>query len=346
MAAPFQLLSGRGYTPVGYATTPRFAVPYDVGQVNRVDRPTAPGYDYPGLPQDQPAPIIDHPDTAAFAVEGMGPMAPPHDVGAGIEGFGSRRAADIGMGIPVDMNPGGPVTSSDLGSIDSAVRALSTLGGKGGGFKMPTPTATPPRRPVGSRPEFIYTNPAAAQQAASNYAARMQAQTGQEVGYQNYLSRLNEGQSVDERAQAAREQQDKQLAAATQEGAANRATSERIAGMNESVRQQRAADSAWAQNEQAADMGEQTAAMLNRDPNARVDRKFAWMNPATGKWESRFRRQPRPVQAPVPGVQSNLATPVAPPPSAPVPVAIPEPSQAAVDSNVGAGIEGFGRYTR
>lgn len=234
------------------------------------------------------------------------------DVGAGIEGFGNQ---DVGMGIPVDLHPGGPVTGVNLDTAnpaDTAIRALSSMGGRGG-FKMPMPMATAPRRPVGSRPEFIYTNPVAAQQASSNYANRLNAETNQERSYNDYLSRLNESQARGEQAA-------QQAQFGTQEGAANRASAERIAGMGETVRQNRIADAAWQENERAADLGEQTAAMLNSDPNAKVDRKFAWVNPATGKWESRFRRQPRPAQpqASAPG----MATPV-PAPAGAAPIAVP-----------------------
>lgn len=304
MAAPFQLLSGRGYQPAGYNPAPRFAVPYDVGTVNRVDRPTAPGYDYPGVPQDEPpAPMID---PQGGSVQDVNPSR-----GHFIEG-----PPDIGMGIPVDLNPGGPVASVNLDTaspVDAAVRALSSLGGRGGGgFKMPAPTPSAPRRQVGSRPEFIYTNPVAAKQAADNYAARLAAETGQERGYQDYAANVARSQQQGEQAA-------QQTQFAGQEGAANRASAERIAGTSESVRQQRIADAAWQENERAADMGEQTAGMLNANPNAKVDRKFAYLNPATGKWESRFRRQPRPAQTP------GMGTPVPPPGVAAPALGVPPP---------------------
>lgn len=317
MAAPFQLLSGRGYQPAGYNPAPRFAVPYDIGTLNRVDRPTAPGYDYPGVPQDEPpAPPIESPDLGG-GIYSRGPAAP--DVGQSIEGFG-HQTGDIGIGIPVDLHPGSPVTSVNLDTaspVEAAVRALSTLGGGGGGGRSETASVQAPRRVVGSRPEFIYTNPVAAKQASENYSARLGAETGQQRGYQDYLARLNESQAFNDRSR-------QQGALATQEGAANRASAERIAGMSESVRQQRIADAAWQENERAADMGEQTAGMLNADPNSKVDRKFAYLNPATGKWESRFRRQPRPAAAPA------IGTPVPPPGVAAAPqIGVPPPPVAA-----------------
>jgi len=307
MAAPIQLLVGRGYQPVA---SPRFAVPYDVGRVNRVDRAGNPLP--PGLPMDEPpAPMIEAPDIG-MGIEGRNFIQPPAE----------SPQPDIGMGIPVI--PGEPVTSVDLGPAPaeaSALRALSSLGGRGG-FRMPAPTPSAPRRQVGSRPEFIYTNPVAARQAAENYAARLGAETGQERGYQDYASRVNESNAAIDRNRVIGEQQNRQLELAGQEGAANRASAERIASTSEAVRQQRIAEAAWAENERAAEMGEQTAGMLNADPNARVDRKFAFLNPATGKWESRFRRQPRPVAPGTPG----LATPVPPPGVPPAPIAVPQPS--------------------
>lgn len=377
MAAPFQLLSGRGYTPVA---PPRFAVPYDVGQANgypqlgdlvdrgmpqaEVDRITGevrnprayrPGIDDvghnlqlldaspgmgipvpydtghfnqvsradqslpPGHPQDEPpAPMID---PQGGSVQDVNPSR-----GHFIEG-----PPDIGMGIPVDLHPGGPVTGVNLDTaspVEAAVRALSTLGGGGGGGRSEAAASVQaPRRVVGSRPEFIYTNPVAAKQASENYSARLGAETGQQRGYQDYLARLNESQAFNDRSR-------QQGALTAQEGAANRASAERIAGTSESVRQQRIADAAWQENERAADLGEQTAAMLNRDPNAKVDRKFVWINPATGKFESRFPRKPRPA-APVQPGQPGMATPVpaAPGVAAPslaVPEAAPAPSPPAV----------------
>lgn len=244
-------------------------------------------------------------------------------------------SGDIGPGIPVSpeqLNPGAAVTSTDLGGsgMEAAMRALSSLGGKGGGFKMPAPTPSAPRRQVGSRPEFIYTNPVAAQQAASNYAARLGAETGQERGYQDYAARQTESQAANERARIQGEQQASQVQFAGQEGAANRASAERIAATGETVRQQRIAEATWAENERAAEIGEQTAGMLNSDPNAKVDRKFAYLNPATGKWESRFKRQPRPSPPVQPG-QPGIATPVPEAPGVAAPsMAVPQPRSSVI----------------
>jgi len=289
----------------------------------------------PGLPQDEP-PILRDPNPSGGIIGRR--FVVPLDMSMD---QAEPVPIDIGMGIP--YNPGEPVTSVNLEPAtpeSSALRALSSLGGRGGGFRMPAPVPSAPRRQVGSRPEFIYTNPVAAQQAASNYAARLGAETGQERGYQDYASRVNESQAATDRTRSIAEQQadaqSNQVKFAAGEGAANRSSAERIAAMQETVRQQRIADAAWAENERAAEIGDQTAAMLNADPNARVDRKFAFLNPATGKWESRFRRQPRPAQpTPMTPGTPSIATPVpepAPPPAmqAPVPTAPapPAPAQA------------------
>lgn len=270
--------------------------------------------------------MIGVPDVG-MGVEGMGEFsqAAPRDVG--IEGFG--RQSDIGMGVPVA--PGEAVTSVNLDTahpVEAAMRALSSLVGGGGGGRSAAPTANAPRHKIGGRPEFIYTNPAAAQQAASNYAARLAAETGQERGYQDYAANVARGQQqADAQAQ--------QVQFAGQEGAANRSSAERIASTGETVRQQRIAEAAWAENERAAEMGEQTSGMLNADPNARVDRKFAYLNPATGKWESRFRRQPRPAQ---PG-QPGMATPVPAPAVAAPQIAVPQASVAPAAVSPGVPVE-------
>lgn len=271
----------------------------------------------PGLLQDDPATFREGPADLSGGMIGRRFVVP---VDMSLE---PSQPVEIGMGIP--LSPDEPVTSVDLAPAppeNAAMRALSSLSGRGGGgFRMPAPIPTAPRRQVGSRPEFIYTNPVAAQQAASNYSARLAAETGQERGFQDYASRIAESQAVNDRANIIGQQQAAQLEAAKQESAANRTSAERIAGMSEAVRQQRMAESAWAENERAAEIGEQTAAMLNSDPNARVDRKFAWQNPATGRWESRFRRQARPAS--MPGVTAPV--PVgAPVPAAPI--AVPQPA--------------------
>lgn len=236
----------------------------------------------------------------------------------------------IGMGIPVA--PGEAVTSMDIpagpdtSAIGTALKALSGLGGRGGGFGggMPIPRAVAPQMRVGSRPEFIYTNPAAAQQAAAIYAARTGAQTAQDQGYRDYLARLGESQNANERARIQGELQAQQLQAAQAEGAANRASSERIAGASEAVRQHRQAVADWQANQQAHLIGVGDADTVNRNPALlrNVGTKHIRMNPQTGQWEPKFPDLPPP--APPPGIGVPGATPV-PPPSIAVPRAAPAP---------------------
>lgn len=160
------------------------------------------------------------------------------------------------------------------------------------------PLATAPasiRFNASTRPEFIYTNPTAAAQAASNLQARLGYESAEDQGYRDYLSRINESQQATRRADLQAQSYSDQLRAAMQEGAANRASAERIAGASAAERQYRVDLAQWEDNERAAEVGEQTAAMLNADPNAKVDRKWAWQNPETGRWESRFQRRARPA---------------------------------------------------
>lgn len=305
---PDNVTGGGWYVPERFRRAPVAGASWDSAAMN----PQMTFRDM-GVPQDEPpGPPIESQDLGG-EIYGRRIQVPEAAPGSG----------DIGPGIPVSpeqLNPGAAVTSTDLGGsgMEAAMRALSSLGGKGGGFKMPAPTPSAPRRQVGSRPEFIYTNPVAAQQAASNYAARLGAETGQERGYQDYAARQTESQAANERARIQGEQQASQVQFAGQEGAANRASAERIAATGETVRQQRIAEATWAENERAAEIGEQTAGMLNSDPNAKVDRKFAYLNPATGKWESRFKRQPRPSPPVQPG-QPGMATPVPEAPGAAAP---------------------------
>lgn len=193
--------------------------------------------------------------------------------------------------------------------------------GRGGG-RMSSPisfeVAAPPVTHRYDKPEFIYTNPASAQQAASNYAARLSADAQNEASYRDYLARNSADRGATQRSVIQSDFNTSNLAAQQAEGAANRASAERIAMNSELVRQQRQQEMEWQENERAADIGEQTAAMLNKDPNVRVDKKWVYQDPATGVWKPRFSRKPRPTQ-------QQFQTPPAPQPSAsaPPPVAAP-----------------------
>jgi len=168
---------------------------------------------------------------------------------------------------------------------------------------MATPIAIPMASPPASRrfnastrPEFIYTNPAAAAQAASSLQSRLGFESAQDQGYRDYLTRINESTEATNRADINAQALESQLRAYGVEGAANRASAERIAASTALDRQYRNDLAQWEETERAAEIGEQTAAMLNQDPNAKgVNRNFAWLNPQTTRWESRFARSARPV---------------------------------------------------
>lgn len=230
---------------------------------------------------------------------------------------------EMGRGIPVA--PEGTVMSADLPVPPQAQSGeqswWSRIPRGGGGMAVPfswdvAPIPTTRRY---DKPEFIYTNPASAQQAAANYAARLGAETQADASYRDYLARTSAERAAGQRAVQQTNFQRENLAAQTAEGAANRASAERIATLGETARQQRLADAAWQENEQAAEYGEQTAAMLNADPNAKVDRKWVFQDPSTGKWMPRFQRRPRPAAPTAPAVPA----PVAPAPRVPAPVAPP-----------------------
>lgn len=246
----------------------------------------------------------------------MGPPAPPQAIAVPEE--------DIGPGIPVQPEP--PVYSQD---IPAAVEGpLGMMRGFQGFHAAPPSWVPMAGHPVTHRydkPEFIYTNPAAAQQAAAQYHARLSADTQAEQGYRDYLSRLNAERNANERASIQGQAQRDSLTAQQSEGAANRASAERISTNSELLRQHRQAEADWQANEQAFKNGQQTADMLNKDPkdpnNAKLDRKWVYLNPKTGQWEPRFASKPRPVPPSL--LQGNQAGPAVP--SQPVPQQLPVP---------------------
>lgn len=284
-----------------------------------------------------PAPIQDEPP--APAIEPM-----EHAPHPGMSPDTYDLAPDIGPGIPL-APPGESVTSTDLPAPPGTTSTPPNTPSQGGswlsalsrlrmGAAPGVPMAGMPAsaRYSSTRPEFIYTNPAAAQQAASNYQARLGFEANQDQGYRDYLARTGATRAGADTEQA-------RLAALSEQGAANRAANERIASIQEQTRQFRQEETLWAQNERNADRGDQIAAMLNMDPNRRdVDRKWAYQNPTTGKWESAFKRTPRPVppagfnfqqspptvgQAPAPQPPLPPPIPVGPRPVAPPPAASP-----------------------
>lgn len=260
--------------------------------------PSGPPGIHHGLTPDMYGPAaVDHP--------GIHPGLTPDMYGPGMDpALPLERPSDVSPGIAVPSSP--TVTSRDIPA--AAVEApLVPRGGMG----APGPQrANPPtsRRYSSTRPEFIYTNPAAAGQAASNYQARLGFEAAQDRGYNDYLARMNESDQANERARIQGQTYGNQLALSEREGAANRASAERIALSSETVRQQRLEQAQMDAQDQRAEMGEQSAAMLNADPTSKVNRNYAWINPATGKWESRFRRAVRPAAPPV-GVGAALPVP-------------------------------------
>ncbi len=282
------------------------------------------------------------------------PMFPPSDYFPSIAGMVGGH--DPGA-IPVGPSP--PVTSTDLPPIPPSVAAPAP-GSPGATpeWRPPPPTAesrglrerfyreafgpqpgAPQREPVAvasapssrrfssTRPEFIYTNPAAAQQAAANYAARLGFESQQDQGYRDYLQRLS-GQQ--ENTQLATSLADKQYAALGTEGAATRASNEKIAGMTELLRQYRLDEAKWMENERAFQLGQGYADTLNKDPNAKVNRNYVKLDPNTGKWVSAIPRTPRPSPPYLgPGFSPPQSAPAVPAPEAPPAAAAPAPAPAA-----------------
>lgn len=309
--------------------------------------PPAPPMTGRNLPLAPPAPTDYYPDIAGTVGLAPGqamPTAPP----SGPPSAPPPSAAppgDIGPGIalPPDhptqpFDPSGPVSGVTSFDLPRGVSAPMAMAGGGGRFNPQdmfnalTAAGPPPsRRYSSTRPEFIYTNPASAQQAAANYQARLGYEQGQDQGYRQYSSQLAGERQATERAQAtteaARINEANRLAAAQQEGAANRASSERIAGMTEAVRQHRQAEADWQAYDHAWRAGQADADTLNKDPNMvqRVGTKNVKIDPVTGKWVPKW-PNPGPRPAP-PSFLPQGAAPAVPTQSQPPPPSMAVPAE-------------------
>lgn len=203
---------------------------------------------------------------------------------------------------------------------------------------VPQAYAPASRRFSSTRPEFIYTNPASAQQAARNYEARLGFESAQDQGYRDYLSRLQLSQDQQKTAQALQQGQWENL---SREGAANRQSNERISVMSGLLRQYQLDDQAWQQNESNRRLGEGYADTLNKDPSAKVNRNYVKLDPQTGKWVTAFPLLPRP-QPPTFSTPPGQPVTMTPPPpmmvqpqqpqaAPPPPVSTPTPAPPASD---------------
>lgn len=246
---------------------------------------------------------------AAPAVPAPAPEAPLPDMGQP-----APMPGDVGPGIAIPVSDA--VYATDLPPQASPFTPAPSR-------SVPSAMAPSSRRFSSTRPEFIYTNPAAAQQAAANYSARLGFEANQDQGYRDYLARLESERAANERANVQGQLYGNQIAAAGADRAADRASAERINLMSDAMRQYRVADQEWAENDRRAQMGEGYAATLNRDPNAKVDRRYIELDPVTGRWVSIFKRRTRPV----PPSTAQAGPPVAVPQmvTAPWPGASPLP---------------------
>lgn len=296
--------AGRG-VPNAIVATPQYASPPAGTMITRNAPVREPLFVAPVAPQ-APAPAAPAPPPAA---EWQGPPAPATPMETSIE---------PGIAIPADAQ----VTATDLPALPAEAGAAGGLLSALRNFRpssRPVPLAAPPSRRFSStRPQFIYTNPAAAQQAASVYHDQLAYEQGQDQGYRDYMARLNAEDAANQRAQTQASIYGNQLDAAAREGAAQRASNERITGMSESYRAYNQAMREWQDNENRANVGEAAAAQLNRDPNARVNRNFVALDPQTGKWVSTFARYSRP-EAPTGGFVTAPVAQAARPPALAVP---------------------------
>lgn len=300
LVTDFPSATRRPARPQAQSRAVPFSVPYEVGFTNRVDRAVAPAVGSAVVPAGVlPAYYgIDRPPPIAMR------SAPAPDLSAGIylPPPEAMRAEDIGGGIPVA--PSEAVTSTDL---PAAVPGQFNLGallerfrGAGGG-RIPVAAAAASRRFSSTRPEFIYTNPAAAAQAAQNYQARLNFEAAQDQGYRDYLGRL-------QASDAAAQSEAARTASIQRESEANRAlqregfaTNERIAGASEAARRQEAGRLDWQRRRDAYQQGIQFAEMQNRNPSARVPSGLTYQG-TDGRWRPAIADPgPPPVDITTPG---------------------------------------------
>jgi hypothetical protein len=251
----------------------------------------------------------------------------------------------------MDIGPSGgtPPNASSEGGFNwqALARGLSRMG---------PPLQGPPssaRFNVSTRPAFIYTNPVAARQASEDQAQRFGLQSQEQANYQNYLAQLQADKGATERSaqatEAARLNEQNRLGAIEREGAAGRASNERIAGMQALLQEHRQREATWVANEQNVRLGTEYARTKNARPddpsvNSPGITKYITYNPDTKQWESIFKSYPRPqppnfgISQPGPSVPTEAAPPETGPavPSGPPTAAVPPTAPASY--NMAAGI--------
>lgn len=287
---------------------------------------------------DYPPAFIDEPTPAQpplIAAPELPPRTQPPLAGKTNRQTTPPAPDEIGPGVPI--TPSVPVLGMDLPE-DPRLAAMRRQSRSLFGFSANAPTWTPMASPPMSRkfdkPEFIYTNPVAAQQATAQYGTRLNTEAAQDASYRDYLARLNAERNANQRnaqqAEFSRQLADDQnklardtLAAQQQEGAANRASAERIAQISELIRQHRQAEVDWQQNERLADIADGMADQLNRDPNNMkgIDRRLVRWDGVAQKWVGSIRRTTRPVPPDLSG--TNIPSPIGGVQSQSPPVTVP-----------------------
>jgi hypothetical protein len=287
--------AGRG-VPNAIVATPQYASPPAGTMITRNAPVREPLFVAP-LPPEAAAPTA--PEAAPALPEFQGPPAPATPM---------ETSIDPGIAIPADPQ----VTATDLPPLPAegpnAMGVMSLLRN----FRpssRPVPLAAPPSRRFSStRPQFIYTNPAAAQQAAANYQAQLSYEAAQDQGYRDYMARLNADDALNQRTQAQSQLYGSQIDAAAREGAAQRASNERITGMAEAARANALAQRDIAEARNRFLVAKSAADQLNRDPNARVNRNFVAID-ANGRYIPAF-PDPDQMQVPVPQAPPRAAVAV------------------------------------
>lgn len=176
---------------------PRTAPPPSVGQM-AIPQGMNP-YDL-GIPVQSTIPQFQ--GSGGVSIPYPSDINPPQLIG-GLESGMMTPAPQAPIDAGVPYNPGGPVASYDL-PMQAPNMSQLFRGGGGGGQMGPLPPHS--FRNSIPRNDFIYTNPAAAQQAAASLQARLGYEQAQNQGYRQAQISQQQAQTANANQQANQQQ--------------------------------------------------------------------------------------------------------------------------------------------
>lgn len=173
--------------------------------------------------------------------------------------------------------------------------------------------------------DFLFTNPAAAQQALGSLQARLGYQSAEDKAFQEYINRTQENAGANTRqvvgtlgqlgvakiGEGADASKEKWMSG---ENALNRTSQEKIAGMGVDAQQKAALIRQHLIDTQLWQTGEEEAARGNSTPGYKGNKTYVFQDPKSGIWYNKFKRPTNPfppAAAPPPG--RSVAVPQGPP---------------------------------